>query len=534
MESQAEVARRYVSEGWWDGSTLPSLLRDAIARSGSNRFSVHSALREWHGQLDDVVRLGLRLAGGLSRIGVRPGDRVAFQLPNCVESAATFYGLALMGAVLVPIDNAYASRELEFILRSCNARTLVVADRVGTRIPLEEVNSIRGRLPSLENVVVVGTDPIPAGAVRFNQLAAGDPWRERVDVDPAAAAVIGWTSGTTASPKGVVLSHRALSAEVRLHMAPFLSHRTRPLASTSPISHVTGMLVSVLVPPIIGHEIHLLDAWDPDFVLGLMIREQVSAGTGVPLFLSSLLDHPRISAEHLKLIEMSQLGGASVPPDLVRRADALGINVMRGYGCTEHSSVSLGRPDQPLEQRATTDGLPCPGVEVRIVDDTGVDLGAGTPGNILTRGPDLFSGYTDAKLTIEAFQDLTWFRTGDIGFIDHQGCLSVIGRAKDIIIRAGLNISAAEVESVLVEMDGVIDAAVVAEEDARTGERACAFLRIAPHTNAPTLESIRGFLARTGMAKYKWPEAIRLVDDDFPRTPAGKVRKNILRDSLKA
>ncbi|WP_124394490.1 AMP-binding protein [Rhodococcus wratislaviensis] len=523
---------RYAAAGWWDGSTLPSILADALVDSGAQKFCVHSKRRPWEGSLADIASTGLRLAGGLHRLGLRPGDRVAFQLPNSAESAAAFYGLALLGAVLVPIDINHAGKDLQFILNACAARTVLISDRVGARVPLDEVNSIRPHLPFLDSVIVIGDEPVPQGALRFCDIVDGDALTEPARVDPASPAVIGWTSGTTAAPKGVILSHRALAAEIRLHMAPFLAARTRPLASTSPISHVTGMLVSVLVPPVIGQEVHLLDGWDPTYVLDLMAREKLSAGTGAPLFLASLLDHPKCTPEHLTLIEISQLGGAAVPPDLIRRADALGIIATRGYGCTEHPSISLGRPTQTLEERATTDGIPCPGVEVRIVDHRGNDLPPGVRGDILTRGPDLFSGYTDPELTADAFDTGGWFRTGDIGIVDENGCLSVVGRSKDIVIRSGMNISTAEVEAALIGMDGVNDVAVVAVPDARTGERGFAFLRVAPGIAPPNLEQIRSYLATIGMAKYKWPESIRVMREDFPRTPAGKVRKNVLRESF--
>jgi acyl-CoA synthetase (AMP-forming)/AMP-acid ligase II len=287
------------------------------------------------------------------------------------------------------------------------------------------------------------------------------------------------------------------------------------------------MLVSVLVPPLLGQEIHLLDYWDAGEVLDLMMTESLSAGTGAPLFLASLLDHPGCTARHHELIEMSSLGGAAVPAELVLRAERAGIVAMRGYGCTEHPSISLGMPRDPAHQRARTDGTPCAGVDIRVVDDDGVDVPVGTQGEIYSRGPDLFCGYTDPGLNAAAFDD-GWYRTGDLGRLDDDGFLSVVDRKKDIVIRAGMNISPAEVEAAMMAMPQVVGVAVIAVPDARTGERTCAFVRPVPGGDAPSIEQVQQHMSKVGLAKYKWPEEICCHRDDFPRTPAGKVRKTEL------
>ena len=372
------------------------------------------------------------------------------------------------------------------------------------------------------------TRPSPADVIDFDELTTATPLDELAAVDPAQPAVIGWTSGTTGPPKGVLLSHRALCAETRAHMSPLMASRSRPLASTSPIAHVTGMLVSVLVPPLLGQEIHLLDYWDAGEVLELMTTELLSAGTGAPLFLTSLLDHPACTARHHALIEMSSLGGAAVPAELVLRAERAGIVAMRGYGCTEHPSIALGMPADSIAKRANTDGRVCPGVEVRIVDDDGKQLPAGARGEIYSRGPDLFCGYTDPDLNAGAFDD-GWYRTGDIGWLDDDGCLTVVDRKKDIVIRAGMNISPAEIEAIMTSMPEVADVSVIAVPDPKTGERACAFIRPVPGTDPPSIDRVREHLSTAGLAKYKWPEELRCHRDDFPRTAAGKVRKAELR-----
>lgn len=526
VTTSSELSDHYRTQGWWDGRSMPSLLADALTASASHRFQVHSLDRSWRGTIADVTALARRLATGLRLRGLGPGDPVAFQLPNSVEAAAAFYGLAMLGAVLVPIGHTAGTSEMRHALRESGARALIVGNWREPGFPFEV-------LPDgpLECVIAVGHLPAPKGVVAFDDLVDVAPIDRPAVVDPAQPAVVGWTSGTTGSPKGVLLSHRAMCAETRWHMSPMMSGLSNRLASTSPVAHVTGMLVSVLVPPLLGREIHLLDYWDSSRVLELMTAESLSGGTGAPLFLASLIDNPLCTPAHHALIKASSLGGAAVTPELVHRADALGIVAMRGYGCTEHPSISLGRVTHTLAHRANSDGEVCAGVQVRVVSDVGTDRAAGDPGEVLTRGPDLFCGYTDASLNDDAFVD-GWYRTGDIGCLDDEGYLTIVDRKKDIIIRAGMNISAAEVEAVLISMRQIADVAVVAAPDPRTGEHACAFVRVAPGCGAVTVAEVREHMAAAGIAKYKWPEEIRSHQVDFPRTAAGKVRKADLRALL--
>jgi len=531
VETPTELAERYRRHGWWDGQTLPTVLAAALAASGPRQFRVHSVDRPWRGTIADVTTMARRLAAGLRALGLGPGDPVAFQLPNSAEAAAAFYGLALLGAVLVPIGHTSGTSELKHALRGSGARALLVANWTDPGFPFDILSD--AGTPTLEHVIAVGDRAAPAGIVRFGDLVEAEPLGGPAEVDPAQPAVIGWTSGTTGSPKGVLLSHRALCAETRWHMSPMMDGLAHRLASTSPVSHVTGMLVSVLVPPLLGREIHLLDSWNAARVLELMTAESLSAGTGAPLFLASLLDHPDCGPAHHRLIQASSLGGAAVTPDLVLRADELGIVAMRGYGCTEHPSISLGDVTHTLAHRAYSDGKVCAGVDVRICRDDGTKAPLGDDGEVLTRGPELFCGYTDPSLNADAF-DGGWYRTGDIGRLDDAGYLTIVDRKKDIIIRAGMNISAAEVEAVLITMAGVADIAVVAAPNARTGEHACAFIRPGPGCQAPDITQMQLHLAKAGIAKYKWPEEIRAHPADFPRTAAGKVRKADLRAKLDA
>ena len=226
------------------------------------------------------------------------------------------------------------------------------------------------------------------------------------------------------------------------------------------------------------------------------------------------------------------LGGSAVPAAVGERAEQIGIKTMRSFGSTEHPSITGCTADSPREKRLFTDGSPLPGVELRVVDEDGNDLGAGEPGEIWSRGPECFVGYTDPQLTNAAFAPGGWFMTGDVGVLDEDGFLAITDRKKDIIIRGGENVSAVEVEEQLVRMSGVAEVAVVAAPDPRLGERACAFVRMQPGTDAPDLDAVRVHLEARGLARQKWPEDVRAIVD-FPRTPSGKIQKYVLRQRLR-
>lgn len=485
---------------------------------------MRSDVRPYHGTTGEVHDLARRVAGGLTARGVGPGDVVAFQLPNWMEAAAVFWGTALAGAVLVPVVHFYGKKEVAYILRTSGARVLVTADRFGHQDYLANLEGIGAP----EHVFVVGADRGPHEP--FAALADADALAEPVGVDPAGPALVAYTSGTTADPKGVVHTHRSIHAETR-QLGDLRGSGDRPMLVGAPVGHAIGMLSGLLLPLYRGHPVHLIDVWDPPAVLDAMAQDGLNAGSGSTFFLQSLLDHPACGPEHRKLMEQVGLGGSPVPAAFADRVAALGISPVRSFGCTEHPSITGSRHEDPPEQRLYTDGRPLDGVELRLVDDDGREVAAGEPGEILSRGPDLFAGYTDAGLTESAFTADGFFRTGDIGVLDERGCLTITDRLSDVIIRGGENISAVEVEEQLLRIEGVAEAAVVAAPDDRLGEHACAFLRVHPGAAVPELDGVRRALEHAGLARQKWPEEIFVIDD-FPRTPSGKIKKYVLRQQV--
>ena len=277
-----------------------------------------------------------------------------------------------------------------------------------------------------------------------------------------------------------------------------------------------------------GEEINLIDRWDPDRVLDIMDEAQVRPGGGPPIYITSLLDHPRFSEAHRDLMPIFGMGGAPIPASVAKRAEAAGIRPWPIYGSTEHPTITQASPDDPSSVRIHTNGTPRPGVEIRLLDRDGNDIAPGDTGEVLSRGPDLFCDYTDPALTEAAVDGDGWYHTGDIGSVDADGNLSISDRLGDLIIRGGRNISGTEIESHVLAHPAVAEVAVVAAPHATLGETACAVLRLQPGAATVSIEEIQQRLAGVGVPKQKWPESIRVVKD-FPRTPTGKIRKHLLR-----
>jgi acyl-CoA synthetase (AMP-forming)/AMP-acid ligase II len=510
-EIPADLRDRYLAQGWWTSDTLGELLARGLAAAPDAEFRVHSAVRPYRGSFAEVERTARRLAAGLHARGVGPGDVVAVQLPNWMEAAASFWAAALLGAVVVPIVHFYGRKELEYIFGDARPKVFITAASFG-RMAFDA--DVATGIPVLG--VVDGTQH------EFGDLLADDPIPAVAPANPDAPALIAYTSGTTSAPKGVVHSHRSIVCETRQLAALYPSDRG-PQLTAAPVGHFIGMLNALLIPVLDGVAINLADVWDPAQVLALMLSDGLSLSGGATYFITSLIDHPDFTPAHLPFLCYAGLGGSSVPASVAERLDALGVTVYRSYGSTEHPSITGSAHTAPREKRLYTDGSALPGAEVRLADD----------GEILSRGAELCLGYTDDALTARVFDADGWYHTGDIGEFDADGYLTITDRKADIIIRGGENISALEVEDVLLGMPGVAEAAVVAVPDEKFGERAAAVLRMADGQSLPALADVRAHFEARGLARQKWPEYVVGVED-FPRTPSGKVQKFKVREQTRA
>jgi len=447
---------------------------------------------------------------------------VVSQVPNCVEAGITFWAAAYLGAVMIPIVHFYGPKEVGYILRTVAPDVVVTADRFGATDFLANYAELLSDFPDTPWLVAGATSAaeLPAAAVPFGDLLSGDALTEPLAVDPDSPTLVAFTSGTTRDPKGVVHSHRTLGFETR-QLVDMLPDIGPPLITGAPVGHFIGMLNAFLCPLLRQNPVNMVDVWDPGDVLRIMREFGIGLGGGATFFLTSVLDHPDFAEDVLPLMPFAGLGGSTVPIAVTERAEAMGIKAYRSYGSTEHPSITGCHLDDPVDKRLTTDGKPLFGCEIRLDDE----------GEISSRGPDRCVGYTDPELTAATFDADGWYRTGDVGVLDGGGYLTITDRVSDIIIRGGENISAQEVEELLLRVAGVAEVSVVAAPDPRLGEHAAAVVRMLPDATV-SLEQLRTHLASSGLAKQKWPESLYAVRD-FPRTPSGKVQKFRLRQQLR-
>jgi len=484
---------------------------------------VHSAIRPGRHRLADVFADGLRFAAGLRARGVAPGDIVAVQLPAWREWMVACIGIAHAGAVMLPIVLIYGARETGFILRQSGARLLITPDRWRSADYAETLAAC-GDLPALATHVVIGNAK-GTRAVAWAEMLAPDDGTGPAARDPDDLAMLVYTSGTTADPKGVCHTSRTLLSELGQ-----VSYARRAIAEVNlspwPPGHVAGAC-TMLRYLVQAKKLVLMDQWDAADAAMLIERHAISASSFTPFHLSGILDAADRDGRDLSSLASCMVGAAPVPPTLIERCAARGLKTFRCYGSSEHPTVTIGDPADAMEKRLTTEGVLMLGCEMRFVDDDGNDVPGGEDGEMATRGPELFTGYFDARLNAAAMLPGGWYRTGDIGHFDADGFLVISDRKKDIIIRGGENIASREVEDILLAHPAILDAAVVACPDERMGEIVCAYV-IARAGAELTLDTVRAFFVSVGVARQKTPERLIPVTE-LPRNSTGKVLKHELR-----
>ncbi len=519
-------AEQYTADGFWTGQLVDRGLTEGAGAHPERTAIVAGDRRASYGELEAMVA---RAAGALRALGVGAGDIVSFQLPNWLEAAVVHYASIRLGAASNPISPIYRAREVGFILRQTRSRILVIPAtfrRFDYRTMLAE---IRGQLPDLEHVLVVGepaADMLSFAGALEAAAPAGPAPRRATDI-----ALVLYTSGTEAQAKGVLHSHDTLGFECASMIELYEMTDADRIFMPSPVTHITGLLYGLQLPLMLGTLVVLQDIWDADTAFALIERERCTLTIGATPFLHALVRSPQRERHDLGSLRVFGCGGADVPPALIREAhERLGIIASRLYGSTECPTATGTPLRSSIERHARTDGRAIGPGELRIVDEDGGETPTGVRGHLEVRGPELCLGYMDASLNERAFTEDGWFVTGDLAVLNARGDLTIAGRAKDIIVRGGENLSAKEIEDLLFEHPAVSDVAVVGYPDEVLGERACAFVVAA----APvTLDDLIAFLRARRIANQKLPEHLRIVAE-LPKTASGKVQKYRLRDQLRA
>ena len=536
--------------------TIGDFFADMAKRQGSRDALVsrHQGLRYSYTELHAAAR---QLASALLNQGLTKGDRVGIWSHNNAEWVLMQLATAQVGLVLVNINPAYRTSEVEYALNKVGCKALVTMPQFKTSDYLGMVRELAPelqtcapgqlqskRLPELRTVVwidVAGQGEDQAGMLRFSQLMAqGTPVDERIDAIAATLKNtdpinIQFTSGTTGFPKGATLTHRNI-----LNNGFFIGEcmRLTPadrLCIPVPLYHCFGMVLGNLACFTHGSTIvYPNDGFDPVTVLEAVQAEKCTGLHGVPTMFIAELDHPRFAEFDLSTLRTGIMAGSPCPIEVMKRVvrDMNLSEITIAYGMTETSPVSCQSDnDTPLEKRVSTVGKVQPHLEVKVVDpESGETVAPGVSGELCTRGYSVMHGYWgDEEKTREAIDAEKWMHTGDLATMDDEGYVNIVGRIKDMVIRGGENIYPREIEEFLYRHPKVQDVQVVGVPDVRYGEELCAWVIIKPGMELVE-DEVREF-CKGQIAHYKVPRYIRFVQA-FPMTVTGKIQKFKIRDEM--
>ena len=480
-----------------------------------------------YAELHDQAR---RVARSLISAGVAPGDRIALWAPNSIRWVSISFGVYMAGAVLVPLNTRFKSVEGAHVVRASGSK-IVLATRDFLDQDFVAIAQAWSDVPDLAQVVDTGTADSWVSWLAAGDAVPDDVVEARVgSLDASSVSDIIFTSGTTGAPKGAVLTH---GASIRTYEAwtesVDLQAEDRYLV-VYPFFHTAGLKSGVLASVLKGAEIHPFAVFDAEAVMDYVARHRITMLPGPPTVFQAILHHPRSSDFDLSSLRLSVTGAAVVPVEVVRRMreELRFKTVVTGYGLTETTgTVSMCRHDDPPETVANTVGRPLPGVEVKVVDESGRVQPAGSAGEILVRGFNVMKEYfNDPEATREAIEVDGWLHTGDVGYIGEDGNIRITDRKKDMYISGGFNVYPAEVEGLILRHPSVAQVAVIGVPDARLGEVGQAVLVTRSGTEWKESEFLQW--CRANMANYKVPRHVRVVES-LPLNPSGKVQKFKLR-----
>jgi long-chain acyl-CoA synthetase len=505
-----------------ESGRVGDLLVRTAERVPDREALIEGDVRLTYGQFYEAA---LRFADALTRLGVEPGDRVGLLLPNGVTFAVAHFGCLLGGAISLPLNTRLAPKELEFIVNDAGVSVLLVH-----ALFQDAWGAIRPNLPTVKHAVAVGEEH--GGLPTLDELVAGAPATGRrsggVGDDADAVASILYTSGTTGLPKGAMMTHRNIlfnNVSCKAHLGYVETDRALIVL---PMFHVTALNSQLTVFVEIGGTMVIMGAYKTQEVIRTLDRHRVTCGFFVPTICTLMLISPYLAGADLTALRLIAYAGAPMPTETIAALQTRfpGLALINAYGLTETSSLSTVLPPADAATRASSVGLPVSRTVIRVVDETGRDVPAGTVGELWIKGGQVVRGYFNRpEATVQAITD-GWLRTGDLGKLDDQGYVYLVDRKKDMIIRGGENIYSIEVEEVLNACPKVLESAVVPHPDTIFGEVVKAVCVLRPDERA-TAEEIIAF-CRARLADYKVPVHVRFVDE-LPRNPGGKVLKGALK-----
>ncbi|HXL35854.1 MAG TPA: long-chain-fatty-acid--CoA ligase [Ktedonobacteraceae bacterium] len=499
------------------------LTNDGGSRQIGNEKDVNLSYRE----LETLVNA---FANALLDLGIQKGDRVCLLMTNRPEFVVSWFALARIGAIISPMNPSYKEREVAYQLSNCEAVAIIVQQAL-----LSLIESVRAHTPALQHVIVVGADqePLPSYLHSFRQMvlayASTPPFSPTFSEEDLLT--LPYSSGTTGMPKGVMLSHKNVvcNAYQSVATARITSH-DRMLVFV-PLYHIYGIML-IGTASMSGATMVLMERFEPERCLRLMQDEHITLLYSVPQVLSVLSDWPRLKEYNLSTVRYTQCGAAPVPPALAYRfQERTDITVMTSYGLTE---ASPGTHSNPVYNRrlikVETIGLPIHDTKQKIVDiETGqIELGVGEVGELIVQGPQIMQGYWKAPdATAEALRD-GWLYTGDVGWRDEDGYVTITDRKKEMIKFKGFSVAPAQIEALLLEHPAVADVAVIAKPDEEAGEVPKAYVVLREGYEQQSAGELMEWV-NNKLATYKNVHEVEFIDA-IPRNPSGKILRRILKE----
>ncbi len=483
-------------------------------------------------QLNDRVN---SLVNALSKLGVEKGDRVAVLQVNCNQCVEAYFAVAKLGAIYVPLNFRVKGDELTYMLNSSEANTLFIGERY-----IDLVNSLRSGLTSMKNFISIESKH--DGMLYYEDMLSSSPSEEVfTEISDDDTTILMYTAGTTGLPKGVMLSHNSFAIYVLENVTPADPELDERNILTVPLYHVAG--IQAMMAAIYGGRTLIMERqfgaveW-----MELVEAEKANRAMMVPTMLKQLIDHPDFSKHDLSCLQVITYGAAPMPLEVIKRAMEVfpGVSFINAFGQTETASTitTLGPEDHIITgteeerekklKRLSSIGRPMSDVEMKVVDEEGRELPLWQVGEIVARGPRVMTGYwKDKEKTEKTIDKEGWVHTGDMGYMDEDGYFFLAGRATDMIIRGGENISPEEVEAVLHSHPKIEEAAVVGIPDEEWGEQPRAVVVLKQGETATPDEIIE--YCRAKMSSFKRPRSVIFVNE-LPRNPMGKVLKRVLRE----
>lgn len=528
-----------LKQGYWFNQTILDFLRSAVEKNPDKTALVSVKVENQTEQTfsyQQLWEMTNKIALGLKQLGVEKNDVVSCQLPNWWEFTLLYLACSRIGAVLNPLMPIFRERELEFMLKHGESKVFVVPKTFRNFNHEQLANQLQNKLDSLKHVVVVNGE----GENNFDHLLLNHGLEQEtlavaaldgLESGPDDITQLIFTSGTTGEPKGVMHTANTLFSNIvpyadRLHLT-----ENDVVLMASPMAHQTGFMYGLMMPIQLNTTVVLQDVWDVAKAVDLIHQHQVNFTMASTPFLNDLSNTVAEQHDKVDSLKIFLCAGAPIPGPLVQKArDILGVKVISAWGMTECGAVTLTRPEDEDERSFNTDGIALPGVEIKIVDKKGQTKALNESGRLMIRTCSNFGGYLKRPHLNDTDTE-GWFDTGDIAYQDEQGYIRICGRKKDVIIRGGENIPVAEIESLLYKHPNIATVALVAYEDERMGERACAIIKLKDQAKSLSFNELVEFLKTHNLAMQYLPERLEIWED-IPMTPSGKIQKFKLRELL--